>query len=554
MSILAEEHETIQADPLLAGAYAACRTYALSDESGWGVLRFLVPPDVAPHVDALTAFTTYSDKLIDDPSMSPQQSLLRYAAWRDLLAAVQDGYARPGDVGWSICRALVHTSGIWRISPRSISAFLDALGADLTFNHFATNAELEQYFDDVVAPGLVWLSTVFGGTSPEALRKSRSVGAATQLADFLIDLREDLAQGRLYLPLEDLQRFDVDRGELERASRLGRTPDNIRALVLFETRRARAFYEAGAGWSLLVEPFARQATQALEAGFAGRLAQIERSGGDVFGTPIGGRFAHPTRSHSSAPQVGFGRARVVKPRRAAVRIQAKPRSSSPVPCHVGIITDGNRRWAREKGLRIRSGHDRGAGVLSVLAVHLLARGVQYVSVFGFSTENWNRPPRELNDLMDAYASFARDHLAYLHKNNVRLRFVGRPEGLPAFVVVAADAAEAYTAGNDGGTVAICLNYGGQAEIVDAVSAMLGSGIPASEVCAQDVADFLYAPDIPPLDLVIRTAGEQRLSNFMLWRAAYAELIFLSTLWPDVTADELDGVLDDYAARSRRFGR
>jgi undecaprenyl diphosphate synthase len=224
------------------------------------------------------------------------------------------------------------------------------------------------------------------------------------------------------------------------------------------------------------------------------------------------------------------------------------------PCHLGIITDGNRRWARENGLSTLEGHWHGANLLRMIAVESFARGVDYVSAYLFSTENWRRPPVEVNGLMDLFEVIATDHVEYLHKHNVLIRFLGQPHGLPRFITSAVDRAEKRTAHNTGGTLALCLNYGGQTEIADAVTALIASGVPAADVSSQIIADFLYAPDIPPLDLIIRTGGEQRLSNFMLWRAAYAELVFVEAMWPAFTIADLETALHNYGVRARRFGR
>jgi undecaprenyl diphosphate synthase len=224
------------------------------------------------------------------------------------------------------------------------------------------------------------------------------------------------------------------------------------------------------------------------------------------------------------------------------------------PRHLGIVTDGNRRWARANGLSTLEGHWRGANLLRMVAVESFARGVDYVSAYLFSTENWNRPPVEVNGLMDLFQVIATSHVEYLHEHNVRIRFLGRRHDMPRFITVAVDRAEKRTARNTGGVLALCMNYGGQTEVADAVTAMLASGVASADVSAQMISDFLYAPDIPPLDLIIRTGGEQRLSNFMLWRAAYAELMFLDAMWPAFTVADLEAALNGYAVRARRFGR
>ena len=539
---------------LLPAAYADCRSYLLARDSDLGIMGSFLRSPIGAHVDAVLAFLCFADDLIDDPGASPEQRALRYREWRGLLVAVHNGTAHPGQLQWSVCRAFVHTMEVWGISPPSVTAYLDGLGADLTFSHFATYAEFDRYLDEAIVPPLAWMNDAFEGVSPEARSKCRQIAAAIELTNILVDLREDLALGRLYLPMEDLERFGVDRHALEQGAILGRSSDKIRTLVLFEAARARALYISGAGWHRLVAPFARVAVQLMEVAWEHRLVRIERSGGELFGTGLLDASTRQSGLRSSPQRRSRDGHDAARRAHGTAGLRTEPRSSEMVPRHVGLIVDGNRRWARANGLRIRAGHARGVDVLHAVIVELFARGVRYLSVYALSTENLARPPQQVNDLVDVYFDALLDKVMVLRELNLRLVLMGRPQGLPALLAAAIDAAEEWTSGNDGGTLAVCMNYGGQAEIVDAVAAIIASGLPPSDLSTQNLPDFLYAPEVPPLDLVIRTGGEQRLSNFMLWRAAYAELAFLETLWPDFTLDELSVVLDDYGARVRRFGR
>lgn len=278
----------------------------------------------------------------------------------------------------------------------------------------------------------------------------------------------------------------------------------------------------------------------------------ERSGGDVFATTV--RFATERRDVDVSAKPAHARTRgtrATRPNRVAGRDEVQARAR--VPRHVGIITDGNRRWARLNGIAIATGHRRGARLLRDITTEFLAQGIAFVSVYLFSTENWTRDPHEINDLMDIFVEFARDNVDFLDANQICVRSLGQHQQLPGFPREALDYVERRTAANDRLTLGLCLNYGGQAELVDAIRAMIASGMPAEEVSAHSVAEFLYAPDIPPLDLIIRTGGQQRLSNFMLWRAAYAELAFVDNMWPAFTAADLQRILKDYSDRVRRFG-
>jgi undecaprenyl diphosphate synthase len=228
--------------------------------------------------------------------------------------------------------------------------------------------------------------------------------------------------------------------------------------------------------------------------------------------------------------------------------------SESVPQHLGLILDGNRRWARAKGLPTLEGHRAGYENLKTIGLAGLERGIKFVSAYCFSTENWNRSKEEVDYLMRLLLWVAKHEVEAFHKENVRIRFLGSREKLSAKILKAIDEAEAKTAGNTRGTLALCINYGGHQELVDATRALIEKGIKAAEVTAENIAEHLYGPEIPPLDLIIRTSGEQRLSNFMLWRAAYSELYFTDVHWPDFDEGQLDIALGDYASRQRRFGK
>ncbi len=223
--------------------------------------------------------------------------------------------------------------------------------------------------------------------------------------------------------------------------------------------------------------------------------------------------------------------------------------SVDVPTHIGLILDGNRRWAKAQGLPTLEGHKRGYENLKTIGRAGLARGIKYVTAYVFSTENWNRSQEEVSYLMDLLRWVLDKEVNELHKDNIRVRFLGSTERLDEKILEGIKKAEEKTAGNTAGTLGLCLNYGGQTEIVEAVRA-IGDG----EVTIESISEHLYAPDIPPVDLIIRTSGEQRISNFMLWRAAYSELWFTDKHWPDFTEADLDTALADYASRERRHGK
>jgi undecaprenyl diphosphate synthase len=214
--------------------------------------------------------------------------------------------------------------------------------------------------------------------------------------------------------------------------------------------------------------------------------------------------------------------------------------------YVAIITDGNGRWAQDRGLPVLAGHQAGADVVKARLRDAVDLDVRELTVYSFSTENWNRPKAEVDGLMAMFGERIDRETPELHDEGVRMRFVGRREGLNEQLVRRMDWAEELTAKNDRITLFVAFNYGGRAEIVDAARTFTGD-------TEEDFRRHLYAPDMHDPDLLIRTSGELRISNYLLWQLAYAEFVFRDELWPDFTRDAFEASLDEYAARRRRFG-
>ena len=221
--------------------------------------------------------------------------------------------------------------------------------------------------------------------------------------------------------------------------------------------------------------------------------------------------------------------------------------------HIGYIVDGNRRWAKQYGLPAYEGHLAGYNAIKDIAVATFDAGIEYMSAYVFSTENWKRSQDEVGKLMKLVLRLLTADLPEFEKRNIRLRILGSREGVDAKILEAIDKAEAQTAKNTSGTLCLCFNYGGQLELVDAFKKIAKSGVAADDITSEMVAANLYAPEVPPIDLVVRTSGEQRLSNFMLWRSAYSELLFVDKNWPDMTAKDVADILQEYNGRKRRFG-
>ncbi|HMJ96706.1 MAG TPA: polyprenyl diphosphate synthase, partial [Thermoleophilaceae bacterium] len=226
-----------------------------------------------------------------------------------------------------------------------------------------------------------------------------------------------------------------------------------------------------------------------------------------------------------------------------------PRSVSDAAArarYVAIITDGNGRWARDRGLPVLAGHQAGADVVKARLRDAVELGVRELTVYSFSTENWNRPEAEVDGLMAMFAERIDRETPELHEEGVRMRFVGRREGLNDELIRRMDWAEELTGENEIITLFVAFNYGGRAEIVDAARTFTGDS-------EEEFRRHLYAPDMHDPDLLIRTSGELRISNYLLWQLAYAEFVFRDELWPDFTREAFESSLDEYAARGRRFG-
>jgi undecaprenyl diphosphate synthase len=214
--------------------------------------------------------------------------------------------------------------------------------------------------------------------------------------------------------------------------------------------------------------------------------------------------------------------------------------------YVAIITDGNGRWARARGLSVNDGHSAGADTVKARLRDAAELGVREFTVYSFSTENWSRPVEEVHGLMEMFSRRIAEETPELHAEGVRMRFIGRREGIGPELTRQMDWAEGLTAGNGRITMYVAFNYGGRAEIVDAARRFTGN-------TEEEFRECLYAPEMHDPDMIIRTSGERRLSNYLLWQSAYSELVFREELWPDFTREALEESLAEFSARRRRFG-
>ncbi|MCU1491678.1 MAG: Isoprenyl transferase [Acidimicrobiaceae bacterium] len=225
-----------------------------------------------------------------------------------------------------------------------------------------------------------------------------------------------------------------------------------------------------------------------------------------------------------------------------------------VPRHIGCVMDGNGRWARQRGLARTEGHAAGEEAMLDAIDGALEAGVSWLSMYAFSTENWRRPADEVRYLMQFNEGILKRHQDDLHAKGVRIRFAGRRDWrVPRRLLKNMDYAVALTEGNRRMTLTICFNYGGRAEIVDAVRRIVEEGVPPSKVDERAIRSRLYYPDMPDPDLVVRTSGEHRISNFLLWELAYSELVFTDVLWPDFRREHLWEAIREFQRRNRRYG-
>ena len=239
---------------------------------------------------------------------------------------------------------------------------------------------------------------------------------------------------------------------------------------------------------------------------------------------------------------------------ALARSFADPQDAS---LHVGIILDGNGRWARARGLPRTAGHRRGAEVVRKILKGCPDRGVRYLTIYAFSSENWKRPEGEVADLMGLLRLYLRREVADLRGNGVRIAFIGDRSRLSKEINTLITDAEESTRHNAELTLTVAVNYGGRQEIVDAVRRIAeqvrDGALDSADISEDTFQRHLHTCDLPDLDLVIRTSGEQRLSNFLLWQSAYTELVFVPTLWPDFTLGHLDEAIGEFQRRERRYG-
>lgn len=229
------------------------------------------------------------------------------------------------------------------------------------------------------------------------------------------------------------------------------------------------------------------------------------------------------------------------------------KSKRKIPAHVGIIIDGNRRWAKERNLPAFEGHSKGFRKLKVAPGWFFARGVKVVSIYAFSTENWKRHADEVNFLMKLIRQGIDEVLQVAKESKIKILFSGKLAELPGDLPEACANAMTETQNNRDGILHICLNYGGRTEIIDAIKGLVSNNVSAEQIHEGMLRKYFYQPELSDPDVILRTSGEERISNFLLWQAAYSELMFIKKYWPDFEERDVDALINDYNKRERRFG-
>ena len=225
----------------------------------------------------------------------------------------------------------------------------------------------------------------------------------------------------------------------------------------------------------------------------------------------------------------------------------------PLPVHIAIVPDGNGRWAEKRGLPRLSGHREGVLNMMRMIQYISEYPIKYVTFYGFSTENWNRPETEVNGLFKLVEHFVDEQLNKINEKNIRIRHIGSLNGLPVSLQKAIQRAVTLTANNTGMTLGVAWNYGGRAEIINAINQFTADPDKPQPLDEKSFGRYLYTGDMPDVDLLIRTANEMRLSNYLLWQTAYSEFYFTDVLWPDFGKKDIEKALIDYSQRNRRFG-
>ncbi|MFB9904260.1 polyprenyl diphosphate synthase [Allokutzneria oryzae] len=515
----------------------------------------LLPAQTRPHLYAIGAFAVRSDRVADEgPAAERAEAMARWCA--ESLNELRQGHS-----DHPMRRALVHTVLMWDLDTALLEELLDILTRDgSAAPRIDSEADQRRYLRAVSGTVSQLCSPMLEptGDAARAGRLMSVLGEAFQLVDVLFDLRLDLARGRCYLPAQDLRRLGLSPDDLH--SRGDRAA--LEDLVAIQVARARALLDQARPVTSLVHPASEPFLRACFLGLEVSLAEVARRGAAIFAG--GPRLSLPTSlsvlrgavAQEAAPTRRTWLSRLLR-RRVTGRRSPLPETPESVPDHVAVIMDGNRRWAANRGEPAAAGHLGGKEAMLRFIDAAVETGLPNISMFAFSTENWSRPDGEVDELMSLLLDAVQSQTEQLHQQGIRLRWCGRRDRVSPELRTRMEDAERRTARNTKLTLTLCVDYGGRAEMVTAARALAAdveSGLlRAGEIDEADLARQFYLPDLPDVDLLIRTSGEQRISNFLPWHTAYAEIVFTPVLWPDFTREHLLEAIREYSGRRRRFG-
>ncbi|PDP86644.1 di-trans,poly-cis-decaprenylcistransferase [Glycomyces fuscus] len=540
------------ADTGLERAFEVCRRIHTGADHFSPQIVDLLPAHKRPYAHALAAFGIWADRLADEGEVSERgPALARFRA--ETLTALADGPGAPVRLP-PVQRAMVHTVRAWNLPVPVLEELLTTLEQDSRRPpDFPGFADLRGYMRGMSGTVAELFGTVVEPVREDTPELMSLLGEVFQYIDILHDLPEDLEQGRCYLPRQDLERLGLDADDLIGA----RGTNAYRELIALQVRRARGLLDRGQEVVDAAHPSSRPFLASMVAGLRTGLDECEYLPANRPGAPP--RTAVPARlSQTRKTPVGVLPA-VPGPRQRQPPVPSPDPGGPPtaVPGHVAVIMDGNRRWARALGLAAVEGHMAGEEAMYRLVDAAGDLGIKYVTTFAFSTENWSRSSEEVSSLFRMFTRRVPGIAGRLHARGVRMRWYGRRTRVEPELRERLEWAEDLTSGNSGTTFTFCLDYGGRQEMVDAlkrtVAEALSGRLDPTRMTESDLAGYLYDPALPDVDLLIRTAGEQRTSNFLPWHTAYAEILFEDALWPDFDRSHLVRAVNAYAERRRSFG-
>jgi undecaprenyl diphosphate synthase len=533
----------------LRGSFALCRQIHQRALPASYLAVEILSAQKRPYLHALCGFVAETDRIADEGDNDSRcQALVEWQT--DALADLQRQHsANP------VRRAMLHVVDVWGLDVGVLAEFLAAMRVDACAPpEFAAFADLRRNLRGVAGTIFSLFARMLEpiGDETTAARLMSVLGEAVQLTDILQDFAIDLPRGRCYLPTADLRRLRLTSADL-----LGGKPSRaLDSLVALEVRRARRLLNEGACVIPLVHPSSRPFLVTAVSGITVQLDEIARMESRALwedtSIPLPETLLTVSTLKDSHPDSSFGDG-LPPARSGAKRSRPVRRTSRPrvVPGHVAIIADGNRRWAAARKRPAIEGHSAGANAVPGVVDASLELGIRYLTLFVFSTENWTRSKEEVCYLLELMGNQIRKLTPRFDTQQVRIRWCGRRNRVVQPLRAALEEAESITAGNDRLTLTLCIDYGGRAEIIDAARRLATEG--DQTITEDDFTQLLYQPDLPAVDLLIRTSGERRISNFLLWHNAYSEIVFDDTLWPDFGRAELESAIADYGSRERRFG-